>query len=423
MEKKVSIILTSYNKPELIKKAIESVMKQTCKNWELFLMDDHSNEETSEAISPYIKDHRIHYYNSFIQPAERLKSTRYAVLINYALSCAAGEYVTYLTDDTEYHPNRLSRMAETLDNNPDYDVVYSSQKVVHVNECGAEQFHFYRFADRVLDQAAFQVDHCSVMHRRSLLGRIKEMFGSFWDEDVMHWNHGDSIFWSRLNTFSPFLPIKEVLDTTYKTPHSFQNTYQSLPAVLIDGTFVKGTDQKVYQLDQNKRRPVKEQWSPVYRGKTVIIPDPFLFQYEEGSCSNIPNYQLVQNCHAVYYIEGGAKRLIENRALRFYQFKRHDIVPLKQEELYALPDGPPISWERSGRIDHPPGRILFFIERELYLYVQGVLHPISGDVVKRFFIKQKPVSTSFQKIKHLPIGNPIHPVYDEIIRNLNITKD
>ncbi|PII42652.1 hypothetical protein BBP18_09765 [Bacillus velezensis] len=388
MEKKISIILTSYNKPDLVKQAIESVLHQTYSNWELFVMDDHSNEETSAAISTYIKDHRIYYDNSFINPAERLKSTRYAVLINDALSRAEGEYITYLTDDTVFHPNRLSRMAEALNQCSEFDAVYSSQKVIHVNGRGTEQFHFYRFAEEVLDQAAFLVDHCSVMHRRSLLERVKEKFGSFWDEDVMHWNHGDSVFWSRLNTFTSFLPIKEVLDTTYKTPHSFQNTYQSLPSVLIDGSFVKGTDQKVYQLDRNKRKPVNERWHTLYEGRTVVIPDPFLFQYEEG----------------------------------FYRFKRHGIPALERAEIQSLPDGPPISRWTSDCVQHLPGRMLFRIERKFYVYLRGVLHPISHDVAKRFFANQKAIPISFQQIKQLPIGMPFYPVYDEIIRNLNITK-
>ena len=42
----VSVILTSYNKPHTIGKAIESVLDQTYQNWELFIMDDNSNEET-----------------------------------------------------------------------------------------------------------------------------------------------------------------------------------------------------------------------------------------------------------------------------------------------------------------------------------------------------------------------------------------
>jgi len=39
----ISIILTSYNKPLFIGKAIESVIAQTETNWELFIMDDNSN--------------------------------------------------------------------------------------------------------------------------------------------------------------------------------------------------------------------------------------------------------------------------------------------------------------------------------------------------------------------------------------------
>ncbi|MCY8598730.1 glycosyltransferase family 2 protein, partial [Bacillus vallismortis] len=46
MGEKVSIILTSYNKPYYLQKAIESVMKQTHELWELLIMDDHSNDET-----------------------------------------------------------------------------------------------------------------------------------------------------------------------------------------------------------------------------------------------------------------------------------------------------------------------------------------------------------------------------------------
>ena len=43
MEHVVSIILTSYNKPKTLSKAIESVLQQTYTNWELFIMDDKSN--------------------------------------------------------------------------------------------------------------------------------------------------------------------------------------------------------------------------------------------------------------------------------------------------------------------------------------------------------------------------------------------
>ncbi|MCI4170758.1 glycosyltransferase, partial [Bacillus spizizenii] len=56
---KVSIILKSYNKPDYLQKAIESVMKQTHDLWVLFIMDDNSNEETTAVSITKLHDNRI----------------------------------------------------------------------------------------------------------------------------------------------------------------------------------------------------------------------------------------------------------------------------------------------------------------------------------------------------------------------------
>ncbi len=419
----MSIILTSYNKPDYLQKAIESVIKQTYALWELLIMDDHSNEETTAMIHRYLHDKRIRYQNSFIHPAERLKTTRYATLINDALPFTDGDYISYLTDDTVYHPERLSRMVQTFSDKPEAQAVYSKQKVVHVNERGEEISHFYRNADAILDQAAFQVDHCSVMHRRSLLDRIQHKYGSYWDDDMKHWNHGDSIFWSRINNFAPFLPINEVLDTTYKTPDSFQNASRFLPADLIDGSFVKGSDRQVYFLERGVRHPVGERWCPLYLNHTVAVPDPYLFQYRTGEILNIPNYILVKEADRpeIFYIESGKKRRIVGQyAFQFYQFKRKDILTIEKEELEMMPEGLPIMRERSELIENPPGRRLFFIEREPFLFLNGVYHPISKQVARKFFLHQKPIPSSSLNIREFIIGKPYYPVYDEIIKKLNI---
>ncbi|MEC2058999.1 spore maturation glycosyltransferase CgeD [Bacillus stercoris] len=426
MGEKVSIILTSYNKPKYLQKAIESVIQQTHDLWELFIMDDHSNEETTAVIHKYLHDRRIQYHNSFVQPADRLKTARYATLINSALPFADGDYISYLTDDTVYHPERLSRMVQEFSHQPEAQVVYSKQKVVHVNERGEEISHFYRNANAVLEQAAFHVDHCSVMHRRSLLNLIHHKYGGYWDDDMKHWNHGDAIFWARLNNFTPFLPINEVLDTTYKTPDSFQNAYRFLPADLIDGSFVKGSDQTVYFLDQGVRHPVGEKWSFWYLNRTVAVPDPYLFQYRIGKILNIPNYILVKEADhpAIFYIEAGKKRrIVDQYAFQFYQFQRKDVLTVGKEELEALLEGPPIMWKRSELIKNPPGRRLFFIEREPFLFLNGFFHPISEQVARKFFLHQKPISASFRNIQQFPIGKPFYPVYDEIIKKLNIATE
>ena len=56
----VSIIMPAYNAELYIKSAIESVIQQTYKNWELLITDDHSTDSTQQIVENYaLLDRRI----------------------------------------------------------------------------------------------------------------------------------------------------------------------------------------------------------------------------------------------------------------------------------------------------------------------------------------------------------------------------
>ncbi|MFC4765810.1 glycosyltransferase family 2 protein [Effusibacillus consociatus] len=213
---KVSVILTSYNKPQFVGQAIESVLQQTMADFELFIMDDNSNQKTEDVFRAYLNDSRVHYHRSDVEDEERPKKTRYAVLINQALSLAKGQYISYLTDDNYYHKKRLEIMSKFLDDNPDIKVAYSAQQVTDIDLTIT-----IRKTLGVLKKAAGLVDHCSVMHRRSILDGILQKYGSYWDEDPKCWGYGDAVFWDRMNESWPFYPIDQVLDYNIRTPLSF----------------------------------------------------------------------------------------------------------------------------------------------------------------------------------------------------------
>ena len=67
--------------------------------------------KNSQIIKRYIDDPRIQYINSKIKDNERYKTTRYATLINEAIPNTKGKYITYLTDDNIYLPERFEIMA------------------------------------------------------------------------------------------------------------------------------------------------------------------------------------------------------------------------------------------------------------------------------------------------------------------------
>ena len=62
MEELVSIIMPSYNTGDFISQSIESVLKQTYKNWELLIVDDCSTDNTFQVIRPFLHDSRIKIY-------------------------------------------------------------------------------------------------------------------------------------------------------------------------------------------------------------------------------------------------------------------------------------------------------------------------------------------------------------------------
>ena len=54
-----SIIMANYNNGEYIEEAINSVLQQTYKNWELLICDDASTDDSVSRISKYLNDPRV----------------------------------------------------------------------------------------------------------------------------------------------------------------------------------------------------------------------------------------------------------------------------------------------------------------------------------------------------------------------------
>ncbi|MBY0600227.1 glycosyltransferase family 2 protein [Bacillus bingmayongensis] len=221
---KVTVIMTSYNKPDYVGKAIDSILNQTLEDFELLLMDDNSNKSTQDAIKPFLKDSRIKFYRSNINSiSERVEKIRYAVLINEALKDAKGKYITYATDDNMYVPNRLEKMVDFLEQHQEVQIAYSASITIHLDEKGNPVKKVQRPAKSIITIASCIIDHCSIMHSASVLPVLQQKWGSYWDENPEFYRIGDARFFWRLNHFWSFYPINEILDINYITPHSIHH--------------------------------------------------------------------------------------------------------------------------------------------------------------------------------------------------------
>ncbi len=97
---RISVIIPCYNEAKFIRGAIESVVNQTYQNWELFIVDDGSTDNSKEIVQRYLTDRRIklieHKCNKGISKAK-----------NTGIEVARGEYIAFLDADDIWMPSKL----------------------------------------------------------------------------------------------------------------------------------------------------------------------------------------------------------------------------------------------------------------------------------------------------------------------------
>ena len=99
----VSVILPCFNRAHLLSRALDSMLGQTYKNWELIIVDDASTDHTFKVVESYLeKSPSIRYY-------KLEKNGGACIARNVGLEHAKGEYISFLDSDDEYLPAKLEQ--------------------------------------------------------------------------------------------------------------------------------------------------------------------------------------------------------------------------------------------------------------------------------------------------------------------------
>lgn len=117
---KITVYITSYNQKELLKQAIESVLNQTLKPFEIIIVDDASVDGSAELIKMYAEKHPNLVRYILNEENKGVSKVRVA-----ALESVRGDYVTYLDGDDLYLPQKLEKEASLICEG-DYDVAFSN---------------------------------------------------------------------------------------------------------------------------------------------------------------------------------------------------------------------------------------------------------------------------------------------------------
>src|SRR5580658_9964752 len=99
-----SVIIPTFNRAHLCRAAVESVLKQTLRDFELIVVDDGSTDGTPEALADYGDSIRL----------LRQENQGQSVARNTGLSAAKGEYVAFLDSDDQWFPWTLQTFARAV---------------------------------------------------------------------------------------------------------------------------------------------------------------------------------------------------------------------------------------------------------------------------------------------------------------------
>lgn len=107
----VSVLMPTYGQAAFVTRAIESLLAQTLRDWELVILDDGSPDDTADVVRPYLADPRVRY-------TRRERNGGLGDALNAAMGLARGRYMAYLPSDDLYYPEHLAGLAAILDARP-----------------------------------------------------------------------------------------------------------------------------------------------------------------------------------------------------------------------------------------------------------------------------------------------------------------
>jgi glycosyltransferase involved in cell wall biosynthesis/GT2 family glycosyltransferase len=139
----VSVIMPTYNKGPWLQQAIDSVLHQTFRDWELIIVDDGSTDETPSVLARYCDPRiRIHTLDENVGRGRAR---------NVALARARGRYIAVCDSDDISAPTRFEEHVAYLDAHPEISVVSSHMRLLSEN----------RLAQRIV----FPIGHEAIARR------------------------------------------------------------------------------------------------------------------------------------------------------------------------------------------------------------------------------------------------------------------
>lgn len=115
-----SIVIITFNRTKYLKRAIESILKQSFRGFEIIVVNNGGNKEAGKIVKLF--DFPIKYY--------KISKLNLGMARNFGLYKAQAEWTGYLDDDDEYLPNHLQVRYDIINKRSNLDLLYNGFKTI-----------------------------------------------------------------------------------------------------------------------------------------------------------------------------------------------------------------------------------------------------------------------------------------------------
>ena len=176
----VSVVMPNYNGARFIGPAIESVLKQTYRNIELIIVDDHSSDTSFEIIQEYCKE------DSRVSAVKLTKNSGVAVARNIGIGEAQGQYIALLDSDDVWEKDKIE-LQLNLAITKGSDLVYCSYDFINENGLSVKKPFIVPGTTDYKRMLSVSVISCSTVFARAKLLKDHPFSTHYYHEDYLLW--------------------------------------------------------------------------------------------------------------------------------------------------------------------------------------------------------------------------------------------
>jgi glycosyltransferase involved in cell wall biosynthesis len=308
-----SVLMPAYNVASYIGEAVDSVLAQTCPDWELIIVDDGSTDSIVAALEHY-DDPRLRVVR---RPHEGVAAAR-----AHAVGLARGAIIVFLDADDRLRRSSLARFRRALEAHPDAGVAYGNR--VFLDERGAvldrwDRFLFSRRPQGDLLERALIASPIPTSGQAAIRRALLEQAGGW---PVVPGGADDWCFWAVVTSLTRFATVGRAPVLEYRLrPGSIARSYKSMGPGDTDDI---GAEQFAHALDHIYRDPRVTAAVPAARLQT-------LRRRAEAQIYRIRGYEVLRRR------EWAAARRLLWRGVRMHPFSIAAVLCLLFATFHWLP--------------------------------------------------------------------------------------